>query len=95
MGTVPPADSERVKVCEEAESRARADYEEFVNRVLAQYRGDLQRGATKVELVAQLKRVLRAICNAGDARFIRLRLILEESFQVSYDSDGSELNDEG
>jgi hypothetical protein len=95
MGTVPPADSERVKVCEESESRARADYEEFVNRVLAQYRGDLQRGATKVELVAQLKRVLRAICNAGDARFIRLRLILEESFQVSYDSDGSELNDEG
>ena len=62
---------------------------------LAQYRGDLQRGATKVELVAQLKRVLRAICNAGDARFIRLHLILEESFQVSYDSDGSELNDEG
>lgn len=93
--TVPPADSKRVQECEQAEAQARADYEEFVNRVLAQYRGDLQRGASKVELVAQLKRVLRAICNAGDARFIRLRLILEESFQVSYDSDGSELNDEG
>lgn len=93
--TVPPADSKRVQECEQAEAQARADYEEFVNRVLAQYRGDLQRGASKVELVAQLKRVLRAICNAGDARFIRLRLVLEESFQVSYDSDGSELNDEG
>lgn len=93
QGVVPPVDQKRVMACEEAEGRARADYEEFVTRELASYRANLQRGSDKADLVAQLKRVLRAICNDGDARFQRLRLLLEESYNVRYDSDGSELDD--
>ena len=60
---------------------------------LASYQTCLQRSSEKAELVAQLKHVLRAICNTEDARFQRLRLLLEESYGLHYESDGTEVDD--
>lgn len=95
QGTVPPADGERVRRCEEAEARARREWEEFCGRELANYRGLLKNTtATKADKVQQLRRVLRAIAHECDPTFMRLRLILEECWQNPFDGDGSERCDE-
>lgn len=88
-GTVPSDVSELVRKAEEAESKARTDYEDFVNRELARYRAALQREA-RLESIEQLQRCLRAINHDCDPRFQRLRLILEESWGVPWAGDGTE-----
>lgn len=89
-GTVPGDVTELVRKAEEAEAKARTDYEDFVNRELARYRAALQREA-RLESIEQLQRCLRAINHDCDPRFQRLRLILEESWGVPWAGDGSEV----
>ncbi len=89
-GTVPGDVTELVRRAEEAETKARTDYEDFVNRELARYRAALQREA-RLEAIEQLQRCLRAINHDCDPRFKRLRLILEESWGVPWAGDGSEV----
>jgi pSer/pThr/pTyr-binding forkhead associated (FHA) protein len=90
QGTVPADLMELIDACDDAEERAATEYEEFVNREFARYRGALTRSA-QLECVEQLRRTLRAINHDCDPRFQRLRLILEESFQVPWAGDGTEI----
>lgn len=89
-GIVPPDVAELVRKAEDAEVKARNDYEDFVNREIARYRAALQREA-RLESIEQLQRCLRAINHDCDPRFQRLRLILEESWGVPWAGDGTEV----
>jgi hypothetical protein len=75
---------------EDAETKAREDWETFVDREMANYRDAVSRGEPASDRKAQLKRVLRAIDHVCDPRFMRLKLILNKSYDDSLDSDGSE-----
>lgn len=90
QGTIPPDVMELVDRCDDAEDKAEAEYEEFVNREFARYRAALSRSA-QMECIDQLRRTLRAINHDCDPRFQRLKLILEESFQVAWAGDGTEI----
>ncbi|MCO5168584.1 MAG: FHA domain-containing protein [Planctomycetes bacterium] len=89
-GIVPGDVAELVRRAEDAEAKARNDYDEFVHRELAKYRATLQKNTT-FERVEQLKRTLRAINHECDLRFIRLKLILQNSFNGTWTGGGGEV----
>jgi hypothetical protein len=88
-GTVPQDVADLALRADQAETKARGDYEAFVNREVARYRASLGKDS-KFECVEQLRRTLRAIDHECDPRFQRLKLILEESFGVAWNGDGTE-----
>lgn len=92
-GVAPPDVSDLVRRCEEAEQRAREEWDSFVVLTYANYKNMVRKGDTKVDLVIQLKSVLRAIGHACDPRFMRLKLLLEDGWSVPWDGDGSEACD--
>lgn len=89
-GIVPGDVAELVRKAEDSEAQARNDYEEFVSRELAKYKVSLQKNST-FEVIEQLKRTLRAINHDCDPRFIRLRLILQDSFGGTWSGGGGEI----
>jgi hypothetical protein len=82
-GVVPPKDQQLVISCEEREKQAEREHEEFVARELALYRASVQHDGTS-DQVRQLQRVLRAVNHDCDLEFKRLKLILEECFERSF-----------
>lgn len=94
-GIAPQDVTELASKCEEAEARARGEYDAFIERELAAYKDMLRRGAALKDCVNQLERVLRGLHHSCDVRFIRLRLILEECFSTRWSGEPTELCKDG
>lgn len=88
-GVVPQEETIRITQCEERESQARTDYEDFARRQVALYRDALNSPEFGVKVTA-LKRALRAISHECDPDFQRLKLLLREWLKTPYESDGVE-----
>ena len=88
MGPVPAEDTQRVQLCDERESRAKREYEEYFNRQIALYRDSLSldwTGKTRA-----LRQALRSINHECDPEYQRLRLLMEEAWKGKVEPDGTE-----
>ena len=75
---------------EDAEQKAREEYEGFVEREFATFRDLVARGESPANRIEQLKRVLRGISHVCKPRYSRLSLILRESYNGRLQTTGAE-----
>lgn len=88
VGTVPADDTQRVQQCDERESRAKKEYEEYYLRQMALYRDSLSLDWTAK--TRALRQALRAINHECDPDYQRLKLLMEEAWKGKVDADGTE-----
>ncbi|RMG17729.1 MAG: hypothetical protein D6731_03470, partial [Planctomycetota bacterium] len=79
-----------LRAIEEAEQRAREEYDAFVQRELAIYRDLVRKNEPRRDRVDQLRRLLRGISHSCDARYKRFRLILSKLYEEPVNADGNE-----
>jgi pSer/pThr/pTyr-binding forkhead associated (FHA) protein len=75
---------------EDAEQKAREEYEAFGEREFATFRDLVARGDSPANRIEQLKRVLRGISHVCEPRYMRLSLILRESYNGRLQTTGAE-----
>jgi hypothetical protein len=73
--------------CEDAESKAREEWDRFVEQQIAIYEAMVGRSESPEECVRQLKRVLRAIAHDCDVRYKRLSTLLIEGWRDKMTDD--------